>query len=227
MARKFAGILESPVVDQSVEAYDIRSMIGNLRRRVDEAIGQLEANSLELTLASGMILEALRGGRRVLVAGNGGSAAEAQHFVAELVGRFKRERSACAVMSLTADSAVMTAIANDYGYDKVFARQVSGLGQPGDILLLFSTSGCSKNILEAARVGKSQGLRIIAIVGKHKCPLQALSDLAIHAASNDPATVQELHMMITHLLCGVVEASLCESSQDTRLLNLVLESAVQ
>lgn len=211
MAAKSVSFLRS-ATSKPAESYNVGWKLAALRRSFDRALFQLGESSGDLTAAAAMLVSTLRSNGRVLVAGNGGSAAEAQHFVAELVGRFKRERPAYAVMSLTADSAVLTAIANDYGYEDVFLRQVTGHGRPGDLLLLFSTSGSSKNLVQAARGARGQAMQVIAITGAHDCPLNRIADLTIHAPADDPAMVQELHMIITHLLCGQVEARLCESS---------------
>src|SRR5437763_1289951 len=123
------------------------------RGTLDTALTQLMTRAQALAEVATRLVETLRTGHKVLVAGNGGSAAEAQHFAAELVGRFKRERSPYAVMALTTDTSILTAIANDYGYQDVFARQVLALGQPGDMLIVFSTSGESENLLCAAQAG--------------------------------------------------------------------------
>ncbi len=215
MAAKSVSVLRTARAKPPAPPNDLGWMLAALQRRYDLALVHLQQSSSDLTAAAEMLISTLRDGRRVLVAGNGGSAAEAQHFVAELVGRFKRERSAYPVISLTADTAVLTAIANDYGYEEVFARQVSGLGQPGDLLLLFSTSGSSQNLVEAARTAQLRAMQVIAVTGSHDCPLKRVADLTIHAPADDPATVQELHMMITHVLCGVVESTLCESACPT------------
>src|SRR5215470_15763267 len=121
---------------------------------LDNALAQFKTRAALITEVTTRLIETLRSGHKVLVAGNGGSAAEAQHFAAELVGRFKRERAPYAVLSLTTDTSILTAVANDYGYRDVFARQVHALGQPGDLFIAFSTSGESENLLRAAIVGR-------------------------------------------------------------------------
>ena len=153
----------------------------------------------------------------MLVAGNGGSAAEAQHFAAELVGRFKRERSPYAVLSLTTDTSILTAIANDYGYQDIFARQVLALGQPGDMLIVFSTSGESENLLHAAAAARRCHMTIIAITGDKPNSLECLVDVAMHVPTVDTAITQELHMMVTHILCDIVESELMSSKGDTSI----------
>jgi D-sedoheptulose 7-phosphate isomerase len=144
----------------------------------------------------------------VLVAGNGGSAAEAQHFAAELVGRFKRERAPYAVLSLTTDTALLTAVANDYGYTDVFARQVRALGQPGDLLVAFSTSGESENLVRAATAARRHGMAVAAVTGGRPSRLERLADVTVRVPVVDTAVAQELHMAVTHILCDIVESEL-------------------
>ncbi len=165
-----------------------------------------------LAKAAGWLIETLRNGNKVFVAGNGGSAAEAQHFAAELVGRFKRERSPYAVLALTTDTSILTALANDYGYHEVFARQVLGLSQPGDLLVTFSTSGESENLIRAAMAAQQSLVRVIAITGERPNRLERHADLALRVPSIDTAIAQELHMIATHILCDLVEIELsgCE-----------------
>ncbi|GCE02747.1 D-sedoheptulose-7-phosphate isomerase [Dictyobacter aurantiacus] len=155
----------------------------------------------------------LQSGHRVLVIGNGGSAAEAQHFASELVGRFKLERKPYAVIALTTDTSILTAIANDYGYQDVFMRQVYALGQPGDMLLVFSTSGESPNVLSAIHAAEHCQMQTVAITGTHTNQLAHLAQLTVGVAQEDVATIQEIHMVVTHLLCNLTEA--CLASQET------------
>ena len=178
------------------------------RALLDRAIGTLQQRSTLIAEAAAAIVDTLRDGHKVLVVGNGGSAAEAQHFACELVGRFKRERSAYAVLALTSDSATLTALGNDYGYEQVFARQVAGLGQPGDLLLAFSTSGESSNVVEAALAARARGLTVVALTGDRPSKLEQLADLTLRAPAPDTPVVQEVHTLLTHILCGVVEAEL-------------------
>lgn len=157
-----------------------------------------------------------RGGK-VLVCGNGGSAADAQHFAAEFVGRFRlKERPGLPALALTADSAILTAWSNDVGYDQVFARQVQALGQPGDVLLGISTSGRSPNLIRAFEVGRRQGLCCLALLGKDGGDLRSLADQAIVVPDSDPQHIQEVQIVVLHLLCELVEVDLtggaCELS---------------
>lgn len=172
------------------------------------ALNRLSAQTALLAEMALRLAQALRNGRKVLVAGNGGSAAQAQHFAAELVGRFKRERASYPVMSLATDTAILTAVANDYGYQDVFARQVLAFGHPDDLLIVFSTSGESENLARAVQAGRSLGMFVTAIVGERRSRLALLADLAIQVPGLETSTIQELHMVTIHLLCDIVEAHL-------------------
>lgn len=185
------------------------------RNILNSALDQFATRAPFLTEAAAMLIETLRNGKKVFVAGNGGSAAEAQHFAAELVGRFKRERQAYAVLSLTTDTSILTAIANDYGYEQVFARQVVGLGQPGDALIAFSTSGESKNLIQAAIAAQQSLMRVIAITGNRPSRLERHADLTVRVPATDTAIAQELHMIVTHILCDLVESELSGREGDT------------
>jgi D-sedoheptulose 7-phosphate isomerase len=172
------------------------------------ALAELGEQASTLAAIADRLVSTLRSGQKVLVAGNGGSAAEAQHFTAELVGRFKRERAPYAVLALTADTTLLTAVANDYGYADVFARQVRALGQPGDLLLLYSTSGESENVLRAAADARPRGVAVVAVTGARPSRLADAADLVVRVPVVDTAVAQELHMLVTHVLCDVAEAAL-------------------
>lgn len=175
---------------------------------LNAGLNDLRDQSDLIVRAGAELVRTLRTGGKVLIAGNGGSAAQAQHFATELVGRFKRERDAYAVLALTADSSVLTAIANDYGYDQVFSRQVQALGQSGDVLIALSTSGESENVIQAARAARRQGVAVIAVTGAAPCRLHQLADIAVCVASPQTPLVQEIHMVLLHLLCDLVETQL-------------------
>ncbi|MEH0939138.1 D-sedoheptulose-7-phosphate isomerase [Micromonospora psammae] len=147
----------------------------------------------------------LSGGGRLLVAGNGGSAAEAQHLTAELVGKLRDDREPYSAIALHAETSALTAIGNDYGYDEIFARQVRAHGRQGDILLLMSTSGASPNLLAAARAGREAGLRCWAFTGPTPNPLAEACHEALAVASPESQVVQELHLVATHVLCEYVD----------------------
>jgi phosphoheptose isomerase len=161
-----------------------------------------------LERAVGVMHECLRGGRKVLACGNGGSAADAQHLVAELVGRFREERRALPAIALSADTAILTAVSNDYGYERVFARQIEALAQAGDVLLAFSTSGNSPNVLRAAERARSLGCTVLAFTGAEGGALAAHADLLIKAPSNVVARIQEMHTLCIHVICDALDALL-------------------
>jgi phosphoheptose isomerase len=150
----------------------------------------------------------LPAGGRLLAVGNGGSAAQAEHLTAELVGRYVRERAPMSAIPLTADSASLTAIANDYGLEESFARQVRAHGRPGDVLLALSTSGRSPNVLAAARAARGADMAVWALTGRRPNPLAALADEAVCAEAAATATVQEVHIVALHLVCAAVDRAL-------------------
>ncbi len=152
--------------------------------------------------------ELLPAGGRLLVAGNGGSAAEAQHLTAELVGRYVDERQPLSALCLSAETSSLTAILNDYGAEEVFARQVQAHGRPADVLLLLSTSGRSPNVLRAAERGREIGLRVWALTGAQPNPLAALADEVLAVPTACTSTVQEVHLVAVHAVCAAVDAHL-------------------
>ncbi|MDQ2742073.1 MAG: SIS domain-containing protein [Chloroflexota bacterium] len=172
------------------------------------SLADLRAHAGAVAEAAQVLVEALQAGKKVLAAGNGGSAAQAQHFAAELVGRFKRQRAAFAALALTTDTSILTAIGNDYGYADVFARQVSGLGSPGDVLLLLSTSGESENLVRAAEVAIQRRMPVIAITGKRECRLALAADVTVCSPAAESPLAQELHLLVIHILCEIVETEL-------------------
>jgi D-sedoheptulose 7-phosphate isomerase len=162
------------------------------------------------------LAEVLLGGGRLLAAGNGGSAAQAQHLTAELVGRYRDERAPLSAISLHAETSSLTAIANDYGYEETFARQVRAHGRPGDVLLLLSTSGASPNLLAAARAARSLSIRVWALTGAAPNKLHSLVSEAIAIQHGGAATVQEIHLVVIHLLCSAVEEAVKRRLEDHR-----------
>lgn len=147
---------------------------------------------------------------RVYICGNGGSAADAQHIAGELIGRFKRQRKALAVVALTTDTSVLTALANDYAYDNVFARQVEALVEKGDILWALSTSGTSANVIKASKLAKKKGAFILAFTGRAESRLERLADICLCAESDSTARSQEIHQLAYHIICDLVEQSFCK-----------------
>ena len=157
---------------------------------------------------SEQIAEAFRRGGKILICGNGGSAADAQHIAAEFIGRFKRERKSLPAIALTTDTSILTALANDYSYEAVFSRQVEGLGEKGDVLIALSTSGTSKNVIEAVKKAKEKGLITIGFTGKSGGELAKLCDLNFSVGSQKTPRVQEMHITALHAVSEAVEDAL-------------------
>lgn len=161
-----------------------------------------------------LLCSALAAGNKILLAGNGGSAADCQHIAGELVVRFRRNRPALPAVALTVDTSVLTACLNDFGPEPVFARQVEALGRPGDIFWAFSTSGNSRNILEACRSAHSSGLKILGFTGGEGGELAKLSDVLFRAPSSVTSHIQECHITAGHMLCLVIEERLFSEKED-------------
>lgn len=171
-----------------------------------KVLADLETHCVDaIQQAARMLIECIAGGGCIYLCGNGGSAADAQHIAAELVGRFVRERKGLPAVALTTDTSALTSISNDYGFDKVFARQVEALAKSGDVLWAFSTSGTSKNILAAVEAAKQQNVKILAFTGRKGSLLEQASDLCI-CIEGPTATVQEVHQVAYHILCDLIEA---------------------
>ena len=165
------------------------------------------AEELEQTID--LIAGALRDGRKLLLFGNGGSAADAQHIAAEFVGRFMRERRGLPAIALTTDTSALTAIGNDYGFDEVFARQVRALGARGDVAVAISTSGRSANVLRAVEAARASGLKVIALTGGDGGSLAGMADVSLRvSASTLSARIQETHILIGHVICELVDQRL-------------------
>jgi D-sedoheptulose 7-phosphate isomerase len=169
----------------------------------------LAEGATDLERAIDLVAGALREGRKLLLFGNGGSAADAQHIAAEFVGRFLRERRALPAIALTTDTSALTSIGNDYGFDDVFARQVRGLGTRGDVALAISTSGRSPNVLRAVEAAREIGLKIVALTGGDGGALAAAADVTLRvSASTISARIQETHILIGHVICELVDQRL-------------------
>jgi phosphoheptose isomerase len=163
-----------------------------------------------VTAAAAELTRSLAGGGKVLICGNGGSAADAQHVAGELVGRFKRDRRALAAVALTTDSSALTAIANDLGFEQVFARQVEALGRSGDVLVALTTSGASPNVLAALDAARAAGIRTVVLTGEGGSGLEA--DVVIAVPETDVPRIQEAHLLIEHVICGLVEDAFADRS---------------
>jgi len=174
------------------------------------AVKQAAEKILPEQVARGIVAmtDCLRSGGKVMACGNGGSAADAQHFAAELIGRFERERQELAAIALTTDSSILTAVGNDYSYDEIFSKQVRGLGKKGDILIGISTSGNSKNVVKAIEAAKKMGIKIIALTGNGGGKIASLldaDDIHLCAPSTRTARIQETHLVLLHALCDGVD----------------------
>ncbi|HEX5133165.1 MAG TPA: SIS domain-containing protein [Candidatus Krumholzibacteria bacterium] len=180
---------------------DIRAQFHTRARLMDAA----EAVAPAVAAAARELIRCLEAGGTVFACGNGGSATQSTHFVAELVGRFKRERNPFRAYSLNENTATLTAVPNDYEFADVFARQVRGLARAGDVLLAISTSGKSINVARACNVAREQGARVIALTGAAGGPVAEAADVAVCVPDGDTPCVQEVHLVVIHLLCGIVE----------------------
>jgi len=180
--------------------------LGDHLTDLDQALSSLRGQTAVLEAWGGELTRVLTAGGRLLAAGNGGSAAEAQHLTAELVGRFEGERQPLSAIALHAETSSVTAIGNDYGYDEVFARQVAAHGRPGDVLVLLSTSGRSPNLLRAAEQARRSGIQVWAMCGPRPNPLADLADRVLAVETPSPAAVQEAHLVAVHALCAAVDS---------------------
>ncbi|AIL32127.1 phosphoheptose isomerase [Basilea psittacipulmonis] len=188
----------------------------NVHKRIESHFDMAIANLMEssknlsepLVHASNLLINAINNGHKILACGNGGSASDSQHFIAELVGRFERDRIPLAGIALTTDTSIMTAVGNDYSFDEVFSRQVQALGLPGDVLVAISTSGNSKNVIHAIEMAHEQGIPVIALTGKGGGKIaQMLTQDDVHLCVPHDRTmrIQEVHIMILHILCDLID----------------------
>lgn len=182
------------------------NMIENAFDEIANNFTKLKQKSSTVEQIAQMWIEALASGNKVIFCGNGGSAADSQHLAAELMGRYKFDRAPMPAMSLTVDTSALTAIGNDYGYDKVFSRQLRGIGNKGDVLVGISTSGNSKNILDAFAVAKEKGVSTVAFTGESGGEMLKASDICLNVPSSITNNIQEMHIACGHLICGIVES---------------------
>ncbi len=179
-------------------------------------INFIEEYEDELKKTINKIVECIKKGNKLIICGNGGSAADSQHFAAELVGRFKLERNGYPAISLTTDTSIITAIGNDYGFDKIFERQLEAIGEEGDVLIGISTSGNSENIINAVKLSKKMGVYTIGLLGKGGGKLKDLVDIPLVVPSNDTPHIQECHVCIYHVICEEVEKILVDNNDNKR-----------
>ena len=196
-------------------------LVPTIDRHFGDAIDLLERARSELApgaaRAAELLFAALAADGRILACGNGGSAADAQHFVAELVGRFEQERLPLAAVTLSADTSILTAVGNDYGYDHVFSRQVQALGRAGDVLVALSTSGNSPSVLKAVQAAHERDMRVIALTGRGGGALgRMLSELDVHLCVPHDRTlrIQEVHGLLLHALCDAIDLQLLGDPQE-------------
>jgi D-sedoheptulose 7-phosphate isomerase len=183
----------------------VQFLTNSLQEHLATIQNLLDAALPEIERSGQLICEALTSGRKVLLCGNGGSAADAQHIAAELVGCYEKQRRSWPAIALTTDTSALTAVSNDLGYEQVFARQLAGLAQAGDVLIAISTSGKSKNVLRAAERARELGCKTIALTGATAEPLGSLCDMALAVPSSRTSRVQEAHITIGHLWCEMVD----------------------
>jgi len=176
-----------------------------IKNSIDIQTKLLESEAAKILKAARILKDGLKKGGKLIIFGNGGSAADSQHIAAEFVGRFKRERGPLAALALTTNTSTLTAVANDFGYDSVFARQLEAVASEGDVIMGLSTSGKSKNVIEALRLAKSKGLTVIGLTGCGGGVLPGLCDLFITVDSCDTPRIQETHILIGHIIVEIVE----------------------
>jgi D-sedoheptulose 7-phosphate isomerase len=180
----------------------------NFNRAIDDSVRTLESLKnleREVTRAADLIEQCLRQGNKLLVCGNGGSAADASHFATEFVVRFTKNRRALPAICLASDSGILTAAGNDYGFDEIFARQVAAFGQAGDVLICLTTSGKSKNLIRALEEAKARKLKTIAFLGRNGGSTIGIADVDLLVKSDSTARVQEAHQLLLHVLCEIIE----------------------
>ena len=177
----------------------------NIFEKSATVINESKASIKEINSAVNVIVKTIEKGKKIVIFGNGGSAADAQHMAAEFVGRYLIERDSLPAIALTTDTSVLTGIGNDYGFEKVFARQCDALVNNGDLVIAISTSGKSPNIIEGIKTSKNKNAKIILLTGKNNNKLKHLTDITIRIPSNETPRIQESHRIIIHIICEFVE----------------------
>jgi len=200
----------------TIKDFDIKGLIQS-RGPLVNSLSEKEAENIR-TIAS-VMARCLEGGGTVYTCGNGGSASQAEHFSAELVGRFNRDRRSLPVYSLSENGAVLSSLANDYTFEHVFSHQIEGMGNEGDCLLALSTSGNSENVVRACKAAKEKGLHVFALTGESGGLVAPECELAVKIPDTDTARIQEMHLLVIHLICLLVEAALFapEKSEQERI----------
>ncbi len=186
----------------------MKKIINDYLNNASENYIALQKESINIENATNVMLKALNSKNKIIFCGNGGSAGDSQHLAAELMGRYKIDRKPLPAIALTVDTSAITAIGNDYGYDQVFSRQLEGIGENGDVLIGISTSGESKNVLEAIKIAKKLGVISICLTGDRDTEMTNLSDHVIKVPSKETNYIQEMHITVGQLMCGIIENTL-------------------
>jgi D-sedoheptulose 7-phosphate isomerase len=193
----------------------VEARVNFIKKRIIITIENLQKMDLNndilnrITDVAILIVDAIKSGNKIMICGNGGSAADAQHIAGEFLCRFYKDREPLPAIALTTDTSVLTSISNDYSYDDVFSRQVKALGKSGDVLLGISTSGSSGNVLEAFKLARTMGIKTTLLTGSTEKTIAAHSDIVIKTPSTDTPRIQEMHLLIEHIICEIVENELC------------------
>jgi D-sedoheptulose 7-phosphate isomerase len=194
----------------------VAELLAGIEREIRESIAvkeQLVGVTQLIADAARLIIASMRNGGKLIVFGNGGSAADAQHLSAELVGRYRQDRKAFPAIALTTDSSALTSISNDYGFETIFSRQLEALGKPGDVVVAISTSGNSPNVLQALATSKKLGIASIGLTGKSGGKLRSSVDVCLSVPSDSTPRIQEAHSLIIHILSGIVEDAMVNDSR--------------
>jgi D-sedoheptulose 7-phosphate isomerase len=194
----------------------VAELLAGIEREIQESIAvkeQLVGVAQLIADAARLIIASMRNGGKLIVFGNGGSAADAQHLSAELVGRYRQNRKGFPAIALTTDSSALTSISNDYGFDTIFSRQLEALGKPGDVVVAISTSGNSPNVLQALATSKKLGIASIGLTGKSGGKLRSSVDVCVSVPSDSTPRIQEAHSLIIHILSGIVEDAMVDDAR--------------
>ncbi len=183
----------------------MKEYISNYMSSVSKNFLELKKNTGDIEDATNLIIDTLKNNKKIIFCGNGGSAGDSQHLAAELMGRYKIDRTPLPALALTVDTSAITAIANDYGYEKVFSRQLEGIGEKDDTLVAISTSGNSESVIEAIKYAKNNGINTIGMTGEKDSDVSKLVDICIKTTSKQTNHIQEMHIAIGQLICGIVE----------------------
>jgi D-sedoheptulose 7-phosphate isomerase len=183
----------------------MKNYINKYFETVSENFLNLKSQSSQINAAVKQIVASLKTGNKIIFCGNGGSASDAQHLATELIGRYKDDRPPLAAIAITTDTSALTAIGNDYGFENIFSRQIIGIGKPGDTLVVISTSGKSKNVIDAANTALANSIKVIGFTGQDESELSRLCDICINAQSKETNHIQEMHIAIGQLICEIVE----------------------